>query len=69
MVGIVVTISPSFSLYKMVVFPAASNPTRGKQLKISIYTEGESKRWRLLWAADYITTSSSRTSHHSQDDN
>ena len=27
MVGIVVTISPSLSLYKMVVFPAASNPT------------------------------------------
>lgn len=31
MVGMVVTISPSFSLYKMVVFPAASNPTAGKQ--------------------------------------
>ena len=27
MVGIVVTISPSFNLYKMVVFPAASRPT------------------------------------------
>ena len=27
-VGIVVTISPSFSLYKMVVFPAASRPTK-----------------------------------------
>lgn len=27
MVGIVVTISPSFSLYRMVVFPAASRPT------------------------------------------
>ena len=27
MVGIVVTISPSFSLYKMVVLPAASRPT------------------------------------------
>jgi len=27
MVGMVVTISPSFNLYKMVVFPAASNPT------------------------------------------
>lgn len=26
-VGIVVTISPSFNLYKMVVFPAASKPT------------------------------------------
>lgn len=29
-VGIVVTISPSFSLYKMVVFPAASRPTKKK---------------------------------------
>ena len=27
MVGIVVTISPSFSLYRIVVFPAASKPT------------------------------------------
>lgn len=27
MVGIVVTISPSLSLYKIVVFPAASSPT------------------------------------------
>ena len=27
-VGIVVTISPSFNLYKIVVFPAASSPTR-----------------------------------------
>jgi len=26
-VGIVVTISPSFSLYRIVVFPAASKPT------------------------------------------
>ena len=27
MVGMVVTISPNFSLYRMVVLPAASNPT------------------------------------------
>ena len=27
MVGIVVTIFPNFRLYRMVVFPAASNPT------------------------------------------
>ncbi|WPK24387.1 hypothetical protein PUMCH_001660 [Australozyma saopauloensis] len=27
MVGMVVTISPSFNLYKMVVLPAASKPT------------------------------------------
>lgn len=30
-VGIVVTISPSLSLYRIVVFPAASRPTEGKQ--------------------------------------
>lgn len=30
MVGIVVTISPNFNLYKMVVFPAASSPTEKK---------------------------------------
>jgi len=27
-VGMVVTISPSFNLYKIVVFPAASSPTK-----------------------------------------
>ena len=32
MVGIVVTISPSFSLYRMVVLPAASSPTCGKSV-------------------------------------
>lgn len=30
MVGIVVTISPNLSLYKIVVLPAASNPTANK---------------------------------------
>ena len=30
MVGIVVTISPNLSLYRIVVFPAASNPTKIK---------------------------------------
>mgnify|MGYP007022706061 CR=1 FL=1 len=35
MVGIVVTISPSFSLYKIVVFPAASNPTEKKSLNLT----------------------------------
>lgn len=34
-VGMVVTISPSFSLYKIVVFPAASKPTE----KTNIYFE------------------------------
>ena len=34
MVGIVVTISPSFSLYRIVVFPAASRPTM--RMRISV---------------------------------
>jgi len=35
MVGMVVTISPSFNLYKIVVFPAASSPTkRGNESKL-----------------------------------
>ena len=37
-VGIVVTTSPNFNLYKMVVFPAASRPTargRGNCIKIN----------------------------------
>ena len=33
-VGIVVTISPNFNLYRMVVFPAASSPTENKQYLI-----------------------------------
>ena len=32
-VGMVVTISPSLSLYKMVVFPAASRPTEIELMK------------------------------------
>ena len=36
MVGIVVTISPSFNLYKIVVFPAASNPTKKIDKKIDV---------------------------------
>jgi hypothetical protein len=35
MVGIVVTISPSLSLYRIVVFPAASNPTM--RIRISFF--------------------------------
>ena len=31
-VGIVVTTSPNFNLYKIVVFPAASRPTRDKKV-------------------------------------
>ena len=41
MVGMVVTISPSFNLYKIVVFPAASSPTRGKQSDKITYISGE----------------------------
>lgn len=38
MVGIVVTISPSLSLYRMVVFPAASSPTtHGQEGKRHMY--------------------------------
>lgn len=35
-VGIVVTISPSFNLYKIVVFPAASSPTKKNEYKYII---------------------------------
>ena len=35
MVGMVVTISPSFNLYKIVVFPAASRPTKKRKKKSS----------------------------------
>ena len=39
MVGMVVTISPSLSLYKMVVFPAASRPTiKCKRQSLISYT-------------------------------
>ena len=34
-VGIVVTISPSFNLYKIVVLPAASRPTFGYMFSLS----------------------------------
>ena len=37
MVGIVVTISPSLSLYRIVVLPAASNPTKIKERLKKIY--------------------------------
>ena len=40
-VGIVVTISPSFSLYRMVVFPAASKPTI--KILISFLPQSRSK--------------------------
>lgn len=39
MVGIVVTISPSFSLYKIVVLPAASKPTM--RMRISFFPKIE----------------------------
>ena len=40
-VGMVVTISPSFSLYKIVVFPAASRPTI--RMRISFFPHNLSK--------------------------
>lgn len=36
MVGMVVTISPNFSLYRMVVLPAASNPTRRDIIELNV---------------------------------
>ena len=43
MVGMVVTISPSFSLYRMVVLPAASRPTYSESRKSSYNIEP----WRI----------------------
>jgi len=40
-VGMVVTISPSFSLYRIVVFPAASKPTI--RIRISFFPQSRSK--------------------------
>jgi len=37
MVGMVVTISPNFSLYRMVVLPAASKPTVEQRDKVKVY--------------------------------
>lgn len=42
MVGIVVTTSPSFSLYNIVVFPAASRPTM--RILISLWENIENRR-------------------------
>mgnify|MGYP001402653733 CR=1 FL=1 len=39
MVGIVVTISPSFNLYKIVVFPAASRPTEKRKKNLQIHVK------------------------------
>jgi hypothetical protein len=41
MVGMVVTISPNLSLYKIVVLPAASRPT----YKVSMRTKNFAKKW------------------------
>lgn len=41
MVGMVVTISPSLSLYRMVVLPAASRPTM--RIRISFFPQSLSK--------------------------
>ena len=43
MVGIVVTISPSFNLYKIVVFPAASRPTYARARAPSQSTIGDAR--------------------------
>ena len=55
-VGIVVTISPSFSLYRMVVFPAASRPTI--RMRISFFPHNLSnslEKVRPMLAADVYT--------------
>ena len=49
MVGMVVTISPSLSLYRMVVFPAASRPTM--RIRISFL---EKRRLNTLWKAPIV---------------
>ena len=45
MVGMVVTISPSFNLYKIVVFPAASRPTEKRKKKSS--NSRQNSQWNL----------------------
>ena len=56
MVGMVVTISPSLSLYKMVVLPAASSPTCSARAEQSARSwDGSSVRY---------TTSVCRSTHH-----
>ena len=48
MVGMVVTISPSLSLYKMVVFPAASRPTvKYKKQSLHILVTGINNAQKL----------------------
>ena len=44
MVGIVVTISPSFSLYNIVVFPAASSPTKKQKRKIQTNIQNDKEK-------------------------
>ena len=55
MVGMVVTISPSFSLYKMVVLPAASRPTctaaRGQGRAERAGRANKWGAWGIAWAA------------------
>ena len=51
-VGIVVTISPSLSLYRMVVLPAASKPTM--RIRISFF---EKRRLNTLWKDPMVATS------------
>ena len=51
MVGMVVTISPSLSLYRIVVLPAASRPTI--RMRISCF---ENKRLNTLWKAPILAS-------------
>ena len=45
-VGMVVTISPSFNLYRIVVFPAASRPTM--RIRISFFPHSRSNSFEIL---------------------
>jgi len=53
MVGMVVTISPSFNLYKIVVFPAASKPTENVEENTTLDNfcaiNGKQRESRLPW--------------------
>ena len=45
-VGMVVTISPSFSLYNIVVFPAASRPTETRKFEPAGYEKTNNMGFR-----------------------
>lgn len=58
MVGMVVTISPSFSLYKIVVFPAASKPTGEGKGTIKHTSKRLAPRLKSIFKSQYSAESS-----------